>query len=369
VAVHGAVRVREERRWVAAVAAAVALASVAAVLVGSSAGVPVLEVYTGYIAVTLLVGQAALLLIAVAMTIRAMVRRVSSPFESFKAFCAERFGSVDQALGTIGPILLMPVLMGAFGTFKQIMPLVAPFAWDDALARTERWMFFGYRPWELTHALFGAPLPTYVISLIYGAWLPLLFISVLCLSLFGQRYLRARFFVTFCGAWLLLGVAAAYLLSSAGPCYAALIHSSEAADFAPLMARLQAINDQGYSLSSVRWQAILWDGYAHHRYGFAMGISAMPSMHSSIAFLYVLCARGARLPLRAAAYLFAAVIMVGSVHLGWHYLVDGLFAWGATALIWWASGPFLRWCGYVEERVDSPQPVPGRSASPDPLPV
>jgi hypothetical protein len=369
VAAGGAVRVREERRWVLAVAAMVALASLAAVFVGRSAGVPVLEVYTGYIAVTLLVGQAALLLIAVAMTVRALVLRVGSPFAAFRAYCGDRFGSFDRTLGTIGPILLMPILMGAFGTFKQIMPLVAPFAWDDALARTERWMFFGYRPWQLTHALFGAPLPTWIISLIYGAWLPLLFISVLCLSLFGPRYLRARFFVTFCGAWLLLGVVAAYVLSSAGPCYAALIHSSEASDFAPLMARLQAINDQGYPLSSVRWQAILWDGYAHHRYGFALGISAMPSMHSAIAFLYVLSARGARLPLRIGAYLFAAVIMIGSVHLGWHYLVDGLFAWGATALLWWASKSFLRWCGYAEERSDSPEPVPGRGASPEPLPA
>jgi hypothetical protein len=55
------------------------------------------------------------------------------------------------------------------------------------------------------------------------------------------------------------------------------------------------------------------------------GISAMPSLHVTLAFLCFLVAREyARhfLPKLIAA-LFAAVIFLGSVHLGWHYVSDG----------------------------------------------
>lgn len=107
------------------------------------------------------------------------------------------------------------------------------------------------------------------------------------------------------------------------------------------------MDQSGYPVGALHWQAELWKAYSQHRFGPGMGISAMPSMHNSIAFLYVLAAGRSRWWVRTAAGAFAAAILVGSVHLGWHYLADGLFAWGATAAIWFGAGAYLRWCGYV----------------------
>ena len=42
---------------------------------------------------------------------------------------------------------------------------------------------------------------------------------------------------------------------------------------------------------------------------------------------------------------FAALIFVGSIHLGWHYAIDG-YAGAAVALFgWWAAGRLVRWDG------------------------
>jgi membrane-associated phospholipid phosphatase len=128
-----------------------------------------------------------------------------------------------------------------------------------------------------------------------------------------------------------------------------------AADYAPLMERLKAIHASGTILNAVDWQEQLWRAHVTRDYGFARGVSAMPSMHNAIAFLYVLTVRNASLLTRTLAWAFAVAILIGSVHLGWHYLVDGLFAWAAMAAVWWAAGAFLKWVGY-EQLVNKGEP-------------
>lgn len=339
-------RLGAESRWVFGLCVLVAVVSFVAFLSGYLVGVPVPLVYSGYITIIALVAPMALLFFAVPITFAALVRGIDRPLTKCVEHFSRRTGLLDGMIGTLAPLLLTPLLLGAFGTMKQLMPLVVPYVWDDVFAAAGQLIFFGYRPWQVTHALFGTPSATQIINTIYVAWFPLLFFTVVGFAALARPYLRARFFTAFFLAWILLGVVAAYLFASAGPCYAALIGSS--ADFTPLMQRLHRLDAAGRLLETVTWQNELWRANLEQRYGFGLGISAMPSMHNAIAFLYVLCAARGPMIVRAATWLFAVAILVGSVHLGWHYLVDGLGAWAGMAGVWWLAGRYLEWCQYAQ---------------------
>ena len=92
----------------------------------------------------------------------------------------------------------------------------------------------------------------------------------------------------------------------------------------------------------------------------------MPSLHNAMAFLYLLCGFSTKNRVaRTATALFAAIVFIGSIHLGWHYAVDGIAAWAAVAAIWWGSGWFLRRSGYVDALNAAPAAEPVPEARPE----
>jgi hypothetical protein len=68
------------------------------------------------------------------------------------------------------------------------------------------------------------------------------------------------------------------------------------------------------------------------------GISAFPSLHLAMATLWLLTLRRvwpwAHWPLVGVV----VVVEIGSVHLGWHYAIDGFFSIAATWLAWRVCG-------------------------------
>lgn len=93
-----------------------------------------------------------------------------------------------------------------------------------------------------------------------------------------------------------------------------------------------------YPVWSIDVQDLLWSAYNGRETGLVKGISAMPSMHVAIVCLFVLLGWRVNRIAGIGFTIFAAIIMVGSVHLGWHYAIDGYLAIILTFLIWRAVG-------------------------------
>ena len=356
-------RDREEFRWLAGLAGITLVTFVLAVIVGASAGVDATSLILLQEQVIWTVGPVPIVLAGLAVVIAALLSSRKTPFEKLRSFLRSQFGSPALVAASLLPIFLVQILVGSFGVLKMLMQTVRPFAWDDTFASMDRALFLGHQPWEITHALFGSPIATHLIDSIYTAWIGLLFTTVLFFALFASRAVRAQFFLAFSATWLLVGVIAAYAFASAGPCYAALIGAASATDFSPLMQRLHVIDAQ-HPLIALHLQSILWNARIEHHYALGMGISAMPSMHNAIALLYLLAVQSMGRAVRTVCLVFTAIVLVGSVHLGWHYAVDGLLAYALAALTWRGAGAYLRWCGYVRDPDESSTAIGEEAAKP-----
>jgi hypothetical protein len=338
---------REEYRWIVALTGMTVLALLVAGWASYRVGLPPYLIFFRYFEAVFRKAQYAVGIAGGLIVVRALYLRTVNPFRGLWAIVRSHIRSPALAIAGVAPILLVPVLMASFGTLKMLMPLVRDFTWDDSLAAADRLLFFGYQPWQFTHSLFGSPFLTDLIDTAYTDWVLALYTAVLGYALFAPRYERARFFLSFAASWLLIGVVGSYAFASAGPCYAQLVGTLSAPEFAPLMAKLKAIHEGDYLLNAYYWQEVLWRHHSRHEYGFAMGISAMPSMHNAIAVLYALTTSRMARFIKVAAWSYAALIFIGSIHLGWHYAIDGigagLMVWG----IWAAAGRYLDRVGYT----------------------
>jgi hypothetical protein len=235
---------------------------------------------------------------------------------------------------------IMP-FMDMFAGFKAAIPEIQPFGWDRLFMELDRRLHLGHHPWELLQPILGhAPL-TKVVDTLYYLWFAVLVLTLVWQAWSRQRTLRTQFFVSYAAMWIVLGTAAATALSSAGPCYYGRVVGSPD-PFAPLMEYLSGV-DETHPLTALKVQGFLWRGYASATAQAVEGISAMPSLHVATPVLFALLGWRTHRWLGIAFTIYAAIVLVGSVHLGWHYAVDGYASIIAVALIWKATGVAVAW--------------------------
>ena len=241
-----------------------------------------------------------------------------------------------MALGLPAFVSLV-VFIYAFANVKGNIPVFQPFAWDQTFDRWDVVLHLGRRPWEWLQPLLGHWPVTFVINILYNLWFVVMFgvwLHYAFMALPGVE--RTRFFLTFMLLWMIGGGLFAVLFSSAGPCFYGQGHLGLSPDpYADLMAHLRRA-DEIVPIWALDVQAMLW---RLHAAGSAeASVSAMPSMHNGSALLFALASGGWPAWIRRFLWVYVGVIFAGSIHLGYHYAVDGYFAWGLTLVLWWAAG-------------------------------
>jgi hypothetical protein len=236
---------------------------------------------------------------------------------------------------------LVSLFYGAFTTIKTLLPSLAPFGLDPWAANLDATLHGGHDPWRLLQPLLGHHAVTRTIQILYlPVWTTALCVLTAMLATSRRlAHLRSRFFWTFLGAWILLGNLAAAAVLTGGPVYYGHL-TGDTARFAPLLAYLDF--SKGMPLSSVDLQSALWSAYASGSSGVGSGISAFPSLHVAMATLFALTARHIHRALGVAFAAFAVAILAGSVHLGWHYAIDGYASALTVVALWWLAGRWAR---------------------------
>jgi len=240
-----------------------------------------------------------------------------------------------------GLILALILFNGAFTSIKNLLPALAAFTWDVPLADLDRALHLGADPWVWLQPMLGHHWVTRAIQYAYaGGWMIALCAATAVVAI-SRRLdgLRLRFFLTYAFCWIVLGNLGAGLFMSAGPAFYGAV-TGDTARFAEQM-RYLSFSDY-LPHSSYELQRALW---TLHRYGVAeagTGISAFPSLHVAMATLFALTAWSINRWAGWIATAFLAVILLGSVHLAWHYAIDGYASMLATAGIWFAVGAWQK---------------------------
>ena len=242
-----------------------------------------------------------------------------------------------NALFFLSTIMLLST---AFSYFKAQIPTLMPFSWDPAFDRLDVVMHGGARPWELLQPVLGHPLISMLINAAYNAWFfAMIGVWLLLAFTLHEKAPRQQFLLAFALTWIVGGTALAIMFSSAGPCYFGKIVTGTD-PYRALLDYLVSANAGSHTIWALDTQAMLWQGYLSNGEELA-GISAMPSMHVATATLFIPLARRMAPRLTWLAVLFLLTILVGSVHLAWHYAVDGYLGAAIALGAWRLSGKLV----------------------------
>ena len=253
---------------------------------------------------------------------------------------------LERAARGLPLLLCMTLMFSAFTSYKAAISKIVPF-YADPYAVSLDLMIHGTDPWRLLQPFIGFPVVTEAINFFYNLWFFVMY-AALSLGVFMlvDERLRSQYLAAFILSWSLIGGLAATLFSSAGPCYYSAFYAGD--PFAELFAYLDHAKNI-YPVVARNAQAMLLEKYKLNQMGLGAGISAIPSMHIAVVVLNGIFLFKINRLAGWAAWIFAVIIFVGSVHLGWHYAVDGYAAALLVVIIWFAAGKLVDWSEFVKK--------------------
>ena len=217
-----------------------------------------------------------------------------------------------RMLAVATAILSFYVSYMAYRNLKAVVPLLRPDElFDRPLAELDRELFAGHDPAALLHAVPGMDVWTHVLSTAYVAFIVFLPLSLGIAVVFASRLDASLFYATALSLNWILGAGSYLLLPSLGPIY------FEPSAFADLphseVTRLQTM------LLEQRVD-FLRDPVAST----PQAIAAFASLHVSMSLTAAITAQlmGLGRRLRRGLWIWVGVTTVGTIYLGWHYVLD-----------------------------------------------
>lgn len=259
---------------------------------------PALRILPAWMAAAVLVG-------ALGLYGTMAYERVASPFAAIVKLWREERGRV---IGALAILLLAGLNMIAFMWMKTLLNYQVPFWADPLLARADATLFLGHDPWRL-----AAPLVFEHAGKVYHPiWFVMMITLVAVAAWARPSAKRSAVLVSYFVLWSMAGPVIHCLLPAGGPIFfEALGHGRRFADIVPTAETAQVA---GY----------LWTIYSSEAFGTGAGISAMPSLHVTMAAWMVLASLALAPRLLMPVAVGASVVAFLSVALGWHYAVDGI---------------------------------------------
>ena len=245
------------------------------------------------------------------------------------------------------PMLLISSLaFFAFITLKIFIPEFIPFYGDTLFMEMDKFLHFGRLPTDWLVPLLDLPSVIAGLDFFYKLWYFIMF------GLWGwaawgasDNGWRRQFILAFMLCWMIGGALLATLLSSVGPCFYGLFVDG-VNPYAEYMQGLKTIhaNDE---LIAIMTQEFLAELHFTNNLETRVGISAMPSLHNTLAVLFAITGYKIHKNLGHILTFYAVIIFIGSVALGWHYAVDG-YAGLIIAIAMWK---FAGWCLKRQDRI------------------
>lgn len=240
------------------------------------------------------------------------------------------------------PLLTAVLISTAYNVFKQRMLPATGYGYDGVLAAIDR-SVFGTDPWRLTHALLPSAEATRIIDLAYHPFFfPMTMGIAICTFLPLDSRHRLRHTLAFAMLTIVPTSLVAEMWPAVGPCFEAFYHHNpQFVEMTKTLATQQAeLVAQGHpGLSSVAAQAKLQSLFGSPTIADGGGIAALPSMHNALSTLFLCFLLGFSRRWLWLALPYAALILFGSVHLGWHYAIDGVVGIVLAFLMWRIAGP------------------------------
>jgi len=277
-----------------------------------------------------------------------IIKRPDSPTKAMIAFYQPLLTNPQRyanALPVMGCMLLGFI---AFADMKPLIPLINAYSWDESFMRLDRLVHFGQDPWRLLDPILGHPIVTQWVNYAYNIWFVIMFAFWMGAAWSTRNHTQhaspegweRQFLVSFILCWIVGGMIFATLFSSMGPAFYDLVDPVNN-PYAAQMASLGAIHET-HPLWAVDSHAMLREAYLNPAPGQLSGISAMPSIHNATSTLFMLAAYRINKKFGHVMLAFLVCIILGSVHLAWHYAVDAYLGIIISLVLWKVAALMLR---------------------------